>query len=172
MRVSFQIFGSIILALTFNLVVHAKEWRGITPLHSTRQDAERILGQPSRPSRATFSTYYLDEGLVQIMYASESFAKAHDCPETIPPDTVLVIYVWLKSENNLQPDITGMEEFDPAEGMGLKAYYGKKDGVVIVTGMDGKDGFLLICYMANGEDNRFCPSYYKPEKLVHIHPDY
>jgi hypothetical protein len=66
MRTTIKIFASIILALTLNLIAQAKEWRGIIPLHSTRADVERILGQPSRPSRDAFSTYYLDEGLVQI----------------------------------------------------------------------------------------------------------
>jgi hypothetical protein len=75
-----------------------------------------------------------------------------------------------KSENDLHPDVSGFKEFDPAEGMGLKAYYGEKDGVVFV--MADKDKVSLICYMATSKDKNFCPSYYNPQRLVHIHPDY
>jgi hypothetical protein len=170
MKTLYKIFASIVLALTLNLVAHAKEWHGITPLHSIRADVERILGQPSRLTSKALSVYYLDEGLVQIIYASEGIANAHHCSETIPPDTVLVIYVSPKSKNDLQPDVSGFEEFDPAEGdINFKAYYGKKDGVVIVT---HKGRVFSICYMAEAEDKRFCSTYYNPETLVHIHSAY
>jgi hypothetical protein len=171
MKISFKIFASIILVLALNLIVHAKEWRGIVPLHSNRGDVERILGLPSRPSGGNFSTYFLDEGLVQIIYAGKGYPSSKDCPKAIPQDTVLVIYVSPKPENNLQPDVSGFREFNPSspEDMGLKAYYGEKDGVIIVT---GKGGVFLICYMARAEDEHFCRRYYNPENLVRIRSDY
>src|SRR5947209_3105424 len=119
MRTPMKIFISIFLVLTLNLIAHAKEWRGITPLHSTRADVERILGQPSRPSKDAFSTYYLDEGLVQIFYAVNGYPSSKSCSEIVPQGTVLVIYFSPKPENDLHPDVSGFKEFDPAEGMGL-----------------------------------------------------
>jgi hypothetical protein len=171
MKISFKIFASIILVLTLNLIAHAKEWRGIVPLHSTRQDVEKILGLPSRPSDGKFSTYFLDEGLVQIIYAGKAYPNSKDCSKTVPQGTVLVIYISPKPENNLQPDVSGFREFNPSspEDMGLKAYYGEKDGIIIVN---GKGGVFLICYMARAEDEHFCPSYYNPETLVRIRSDY
>jgi hypothetical protein len=45
----------------------AKPWRSIVPLHSTREDVERILGEPSRLDYI----YDLDEATVRIVYANQ-----------------------------------------------------------------------------------------------------
>lgn len=48
----------------------AKDWRGITPLHSTRADVEQLLGAPTDPSKEHSSVYKLEKETVLIFYAS------------------------------------------------------------------------------------------------------
>jgi hypothetical protein len=56
-----------LLILAVVSVASAKPWRGIVPLHSTRADVERILGEPSRLDYI----YDLDEATVRIVYANQ-----------------------------------------------------------------------------------------------------
>jgi hypothetical protein len=49
------------------VIVHAKVWRGIVPLHSTRADVERLLGAPGN-NDPNFSYYALPDELVVIIY--------------------------------------------------------------------------------------------------------
>lgn len=71
--------GQRLITLCFLMLVcvsagSAKAWRGIVPLHSTREDVERILGEPSRLDYI----YDLDEGTVRIVYAN------HPCAQGLP----------------------------------------------------------------------------------------
>jgi hypothetical protein len=40
-----RVFLLVVLALVSATAIHAKDWRGITPLHSTRADVDRLLGR-------------------------------------------------------------------------------------------------------------------------------
>lgn len=70
----------------------AKPWRGIVPLHSTREDVEKILGEPSRLDYI----YDLDEGTVRIVYAKqvcEQGLPSNWGNWNVPRDTVTNIIV-------------------------------------------------------------------------------
>jgi hypothetical protein len=69
MRICFALLA----VLIFGVAVSAKEWRGIVPLYSTRDDVHRILGKPdSSSSNGLFDTYRPnDEEHVNVMYATE-----------------------------------------------------------------------------------------------------
>ena len=51
--------------------VDAKSWRGIVPLHSTRDDVRKLLGQP-RTKNELFEDYRLDRYDVTVWYAIEN----------------------------------------------------------------------------------------------------
>jgi hypothetical protein len=61
------IFAFCWLLLTANATL-AKSWRGIVPLHSTRDDVRRLFGTPNRESEI-FDDYELPQYTVQVLYA-------------------------------------------------------------------------------------------------------
>jgi hypothetical protein len=67
----------------------AKEWRGITPLRSTRADVERLLGPPESES----GSVYVTEGeRVSVTYSR----RPCDYGWRVPPDTVVSFFVHPK----------------------------------------------------------------------------
>lgn len=71
MKNNLPICSALLATLLLAVSVDAKEWRGIKPLHSSREDVHRILGKPK--SQTTLFDHYRpnDEEYVNIMYATE-----------------------------------------------------------------------------------------------------
>ena len=72
-----------VLALASNL--KAGDWHGVVPLHSTRADVERLLGQPN----AKYGRYDIGNELATIKYSSGNPGQCWD----VPKDTVINITV-------------------------------------------------------------------------------
>ena len=81
--------GLLFVALTFVAVSEAKDWRGIKPLHSTRADVERSLGQPQQGSKGSYST--ADETIL-VSYSESPCAHGWN----VPPGTVISLSVYPK----------------------------------------------------------------------------
>lgn len=64
------IFAACLLLVTVNSA-SAKSWRGIVPLHSTRDDVHKLLGKPDRPG-GLFDGYDLRGYSVSVLYATEN----------------------------------------------------------------------------------------------------
>jgi hypothetical protein len=150
----------------------AKDWRGLVPLHSTRADVEKLLGEPPPPpadgtrtytlSKAR-SIYFLDEGEVYIVFAEEEVGAAVECSGKIPSGTVLMIQVTPKKEmtlNELRIDEKRFRKFDPSQppDIGFMVYVDDEEGMAVRT-QDGK--VQEIYYIASGADKSLCPSYYE-----------
>ena len=72
---------SFLLALVFIGVttVYAKDWRGISPLHYTREDVERILGKSKGgPNDSFIATYETEDETIVISYAWSKCEKDSD----------------------------------------------------------------------------------------------
>lgn len=61
-------FFVILLLLSPFILVEAKDWHEIRPLHSTRGDVERLLG-PSKTA-TQLSTYQTAEEAISVLYSS------------------------------------------------------------------------------------------------------
>lgn len=123
--------------------VSAKPWHGITPLHSTRTDVEKLWGKPLPPPpdsgrwytlNDNRSIYFTDEGEIYVLYAR--FTSA--CDKSVTADTVL--WLSLKPKRELQLSDLHIEEnsfrtYDPAQpkGTGYKAYTNEAEGYNILT---------------------------------------
>ena len=164
-----------LLVLLGSSTITAKDWRGILPMHSTREDVIALLGpppaqeQPSNKSQASSLRYSLDEGQVYIAFADEDFRKEKNC-NAIRAGTVLMIQVtptdlllsslnfddkkFRKFDPSTPPDI-GFEGFiDNDEGLVIRAYKGKVDAMI---------------YFASTTDRARCPEYQEnPESMVQI----
>jgi len=92
-----QLVSSISLILVLNLMAHAKEWRGIIPLRSTRADVERLLGSPiDDPSNkgVFIRTYRTEEENVTILYSDGPLCNGYLLRGyRVPKDTVISIIV-------------------------------------------------------------------------------
>jgi hypothetical protein len=85
---------TILLSLAFVLLnvvpVQSRDWRGITPLHSTRTDVERLLGRPS-VDRGDTTVYELEFDDVYFDYAMKSCDDQNEW--NVPRNTVIKIVV-------------------------------------------------------------------------------
>jgi len=152
--------------------VAAKDWRGLLPLHSTREDVEKLLGPPPPPSAHPYrsyslskgrSIYLLDEGEVYIVFAEEEFPAANPCLLTLAAGTVLMIEITPKSEtllSDLRIDESKLRKFNPSitPGGEYSGFVNEEEGLVIRT-FKGK--VQEIVYVASALDRPRCPSYYE-----------
>ena len=165
----------ILLVLISTGSVLAKEWRGLLPMHSTREDVERLLGPPPPPDRSytlnkTRSIYYLDEGEVYIVFANEELLKLNNC-DAVPLGTVLMIQVTPKDEtlvSSLQLDEKTFKKFNPSRDPSLEVegFMDEKEGLVIRAAKGKVD---RIVYLASALDRGRCPGYFENlEKFVEV----
>ncbi|HZN07866.1 MAG TPA: hypothetical protein VFB65_13820 [Pyrinomonadaceae bacterium] len=61
-----RLFGSDWIMAIVTSFQETSGWRGIVPLHSTRADVERLLGQPTEPCRCIYKT---DDEVIRVEYA-------------------------------------------------------------------------------------------------------
>ena len=69
----------------------AQGWRGIRPLHSTRDNVERLIGPPMQPNG---TTYDLKGERVSIAYSDVGCAKGWPYGWNVPARTVTAITIY------------------------------------------------------------------------------
>jgi hypothetical protein len=167
MKAMIGILLSVFTLLLPSSTSQAKEWRGLTPLHSTRKDVEKLLGPPPPPPNDgtmiytlgdARSVYFTDEDRVFISYATDEFLERVRCLGLVPTHAVAFIQVTYKvkpSLTELHIDETRFITFDPSEppNIGFKAYVDDDDGIAICT-QDGKVND--ITYYATAKDRQVC----------------
>jgi hypothetical protein len=167
MKVLTSIAAFVIIALTRVGGDQRKNWRGIVPLHSTRVDVERLLGQPPPPPadgswlytpNPNIPLYFLADENVRIGYMTSELAARMRC-SAIPVDTVIWIEVSLKKHPPLRD--LGIDESkflisDPSNppNMGFTAYVDLAPGIYICTA-DGEVNTLG--YYGDATDRQVCP---------------
>ena len=77
----------VFMVLITLLVMNAagKEWRGITPLKSTRTEVESLLGKPDK-----FGFYQLENERASIQYSTGPCEKRNKCECLVPKDLLQV----------------------------------------------------------------------------------
>ena len=110
--------------------VSAKEWRGLTPLHSTRSDVDRLLGTATNKNNVDAAVYRTETEEVLVRYSTGTCIEKWN----VPRDTILFIQVFPKkrpklSELNLNiskykvtrdPEVLDYSDYDDdEEGFGL-----------------------------------------------------
>ena len=76
----------------------AQGWRGIRPLHSTREDVERLIGSPMQPKGIT---YDLKNERVNVVYSDGKCAKGWPYGWNVPPGTVIGITIYPQTRPKL-----------------------------------------------------------------------
>ena len=135
-RVSFLI-AHLVLML-FVQVPSAKDWRGLSPLKSTRTDVEKLLGQPDGDIDPRLMTYYLPDVVVTI-----SLSGNPKCRLTLPyntwdvtAETVTGIRVSLKRPVVLDEgiDLTKLKKIMGDSDVADHFYYSDGEGFSIEVG--------------------------------------
>jgi hypothetical protein len=178
MKRSFRVVILILAFIGMSLVSYGKEWRGISPLHSTRTDVEKLLGPPQPPPKdwfyvmqKGFSMYFLDEGIVRIDFAEQETPAAETCLDKVSAGTVLLITVIPKGKRkvtDVQEELSRFEKFNPSIGKDpeYQAYYDQASGIIISTHSGNVEA---ICYLAPSAEKRLCRSYYRnPKAFVEV----
>lgn len=139
-----------LLACCLPIVGHAKEWRGIVPLQSTRADVERILGGPGNSDH-----YQFDAERVHVNYASEEKCNpVNGCLCLVPKDTVISIYVQLEVEmrfSTLKIDKKEYEKFVSVKDPNLVSYANYKEGIIYSVNEE-RDDVEAIEYLPSAKD--------------------
>lgn len=184
MKAMMPILISVFIVLVLPPMTQGKEWRGIVPLHSTRENVESLLGPPPPPPNDgtriytlsdARSIYFLDEGEVFIAYHRPELLERSECLDSIPIDTILFIQVTFKKKPELsefQIDDRKFITFDPSKppNIGFKAYVNDEEGIAICT-QDGKVN--EITYYIAAKDRRGCSAMQSdPRRFCSIHVDF
>jgi len=149
----------------------AKEWRGITPLRSTRADVVRLFNQCADQREACAFTLGNDK--VYILFSGGLSEDHSECARRLPSETVMFIDVELKATpkiKSLNLDKKKFRTFNPAEPakMNLKGYWNESDGVLVNT-LRGE--VIQIDYLAAAADKSGCVSFYEePESFIRMAP--
>jgi hypothetical protein len=169
MKPLIKLFLFPVLLFILPAIIEAKEWRGIVPMKSTREDVKRILGR-SRDANHIRANYDLDEGQVYIVF-SNGEDYSYDCVKKLPKDVVLLIQFQPKTDlplSDMKLDLSKFREFDPTTppNLGHKAYINEEEGLIVST---HKGKVYEINYLATKEDQKPCPEYYQsPEDFVRV----
>lgn len=153
---SYKLFSVVIAILASVVTIRAKEWRGIVPTRSERNEVVRLLGQPSE-SNSIRSIYHFGDEDVYIVFSSSEI-----CPDHMAAtDRVLLIQVTPRKRiliPDLKLDETKFTKFSPTNVPSeYQGYIDTDEGLIIRT-KNGQVDRLL--YVATAKDSGFCPTYY------------
>lgn len=122
-------FRVIVLLFTLAGISQAKEWRGITPLKSTRVDVERLFGRSAHDGYGV--SYPIGDEVATFEYSSGGCSdkgRVYD----VPPYTVLRIRVSSGHKprfSDLKIDLKKFRKVDDSELPDVLYYINDEDGV-------------------------------------------
>ncbi len=147
-------FGTVLL-LVAGTEVTAKEWRGIVPLKSTRQDVERLFGLPKKPSEGLAYYNLANEIVVFHFKVGTCEGDRFGFTWNVPPDTVDGIGVIPKGVHRKEEYLSGSNVNVQDEGGGLIYYSDNAAGLNIET---YKNVVTLVDYSPEAsQDKLHCP---------------
>ncbi len=148
-------FSSFFILLAFAATLAAKEWHGITPLHSTRADVTRLLGQ-SIDLNDTSAKYNLDKEYVNFLFTADDSQKT--CGKQLPAGTVLQIEIIPKSPIPLSQFPVDDKRFTKYASvnpyMPFSGYVDVEDGLILRV---NNETIQYIQYIAASKDADLCP---------------
>ena len=115
----------IILILWFAVTTDSsqifKAWKGIAPLHSSREEVERVLGSPTG-SCTDVCHYQTRTESVFVRYSAERCTQAEANPLDVPPNTVISVTVYSEVKPRLRDLKLNMKKFTKNKNPELRGY--------------------------------------------------
>lgn len=160
---------AILLLLVLDGISLAKEWRGIAPLHSKREDVVRLLKQCGDAKLDCEFDFGNDH--IRIVFSGDSTGDFNECSTQLPAGTVLLIEITPKTNlqfKDLRIKKKNLRLFAPSSPPNIRyrGYINDKEGLILKT---YKGRVLQIDYIASVTDKHLCPSYYEnPEAFIQV----
>src|SRR5437867_2477810 len=126
-----KIVVSICIILTVAFVSHAKDWRGITPLKSTRVDVERLLGQATGSCKCIYDT---EKERVTVWYSGAPCRDNIPYAYNVARDTVWEISVRPKTNlkvTDLQLEMDRFKKVGDSDRRFVVYYLDDRGGVIV-----------------------------------------
>lgn len=133
MRVMRNIFTGLLILAAFCIVGHGQEWRKITPLKSTCEDAKLLLGIKECHSQ----TVVLEDESVNIDFAEKPCFDGWN----VPAGTVIGLTVYSKKKallKDLNIDLTKYEKTESVTDPDHTVYFNAEEGIGLTVTPDGK----------------------------------
>lgn len=133
----------------------SKEWRGIVPLHSTREDVIRLLNQckNSNPS----CEFTLPDEFIHLEFSGD--AKLHNCSPGLKRDTVLLIEVFPTRPLSLKKSGFNKRDFKTVDvSDSTKNYLDEQNGIVLKV---EKSKVIQVDFIPILAERDLCSSYYE-----------
>lgn len=111
----------LLLALTTSSSQVGKGWRGIEPLHSNREEVERILGSPTG-SCTDVCHYQTKTESVFVRYSAERCAQGEANPLNVSPNTVISVTVFSEAKPRLRDLKLNIRKFTRTKNPELRGY--------------------------------------------------
>jgi hypothetical protein len=143
-----------------------KEWRGITPLRSTRADVLRLWNQCSEHKEVC--RFETDKESVYVLFSGGLQDSYSDCGASLAPETVLFVELVPKGKltlKDLSIDKKTLTSFQPIEGYlrDLKGYQ-TSDGLVMSM---LKGSIVQLDYVPDEKERGSCVEFYqRPEPFI------
>lgn len=155
MRITISIVTCICGLLGTLSFSQAQGWRGIVPLHSTREDVERLIGAPMMPNGIT---YDLKNERVNVGYSDGSCGKSQ-AEWNVPSGTVTSIIIYPQAKlmlSDLSIDLNRFEKFINPHNPDSVYYNNNEQGISFGTKSTGE--VVVIEYFPAAKDNYLrCP---------------
>jgi hypothetical protein len=148
MKITLKALSLAAVIFTLTNIAQAKSWRGIIPLHSTCEDAKRILGI----TKCQTTTYHLKDENVFIYFYEESCASKPPGRWNLPRGTVLELTVYPKVKPKLADLNIDESKFTQTRDPHVPD---------VIHYADYEEGFAFAVF-PNGEANNF--SYFSGKK--------
>lgn len=117
-------------------------WNGIRPLHSTRQDVERLLGRSNEACRCN---YEMGDLKVFVQYSDEKCSPFSKDGWDVPLDTVINVSVYPKTRprlSELKIDLSKYRKTEDQELPGVFYYTNEESGSMIAAEGEAVSGFF------------------------------
>lgn len=147
----------LVLSLITPAFLQERGWRGITPLHSTREEVERLIGQPMMPGGIT---YDLKTERVNVVYSAGGCGKGHPSEWNVPVGTVIGVTLYPQTRlmlSDLRVDLSRFEKSVNPLSSDSVFYKDDEDGISIGTGSTGE--VFVVQYLPSRKDSNLrCPT--------------
>lgn len=136
--------------------VQRNVWRGIRPLYSTRDDVERVLGQPKRRSLNQSYVYDTNEENIDAFYSDGPCSPSIVGKWNVPANTVLSITIHPQVTvliNDLQLNIDKYERVPDPNIPDWFFWTNREEGIMIQSEVrDGVERVMSITHSRSNKD--------------------
>jgi len=155
--ITLKMIGHILFLSVVTLgFLQERGWRGITPLHSTREDVERLIGPPIRPGGIT---YDLKTERVNVVYSDGVCRKGQASEWNVPSGTVIGITIYPQTKltlSDLRIDMSRFKKFINPHNPDSVFYNDDENGISIGTQHGEVD---VVQYLPTRKDSYLrCPT--------------